>query len=219
MVRVNHPDGDYCIDRTEVTKGQYKEFFEDMEGNFSGQRPECSGNVTYDPRWCGSTYYIDDNLNFPVACVDWCDADAFCRWSGKRLCGRIGGGELQRDLAPNPEGEWYNACTAAGEFQPEGTCGADGSLGYARTVEVSAGCLGSAPPFDEVSYLVGNVAEWTAECGRPLLGSVDECIVNGGSFQDHFENPSRYVCTTKESYPRTYRRNIIGIRCCAEVTP
>ncbi|MBX3184931.1 MAG: SUMF1/EgtB/PvdO family nonheme iron enzyme [Polyangiaceae bacterium] len=220
MVRVNHPDGDYCIDRTEVTKGQYKVFLDEMEGDYSGQRTECVGNTTYGFRDCNSTYYPNDNPNAPVACTDWCDADAFCRWSGKRLCGRIGGGDLRFSYESSLESEWYNACTAAGEFQPPGSCGGDASGTYLSWLEVTGtGCLGSVPPFDQVTHLVGNVREWTAECHRPILSLEDECVANGAGFTDYNRTPSRYVCTNKVSYVRFEQRNDVGIRCCAEVTP
>jgi hypothetical protein len=50
-------------------------------------------------------------------CVDWCDAHAYCKPVGKRLCGKIGGGpNLYADYASASSSEWYRACSSGGSF-------------------------------------------------------------------------------------------------------
>jgi Sulfatase-modifying factor enzyme 1 len=59
----------------------------------------CAWNTSFQPESSGSdclnVWLIFDLVNAPanpVACVDWCDAFAYCRSIGKRLCGAFGGG-------------------------------------------------------------------------------------------------------------------------------
>ncbi|MBN1605630.1 MAG: hypothetical protein JW940_03315 [Polyangiaceae bacterium] len=57
----------------------------------------------------------------PQVCVDWCDAYAYCKGVGKRLCGEIGGGPTDfgayADVNQDP---WYNACTSHGARSSSG---------------------------------------------------------------------------------------------------
>ncbi len=91
----------YCIDQREVTRGEYKAFLDAKAGDVKGQPPGCAWNEGYAPvpdpedphgrygcptdSWALETY-----PDYPVVCVDICDAIAYCAWAGKRLCGVIG---------------------------------------------------------------------------------------------------------------------------------
>src|SRR5690606_8434471 len=123
MVRISHPSGDYCIDKTEATKGHYAQFRADKDGDYSGQASYCEWNVDYGQGNC-APYSPTDNPNFPAACMDWCDADAFCKWAGKRLCGKFGGGGNADAYAPGNPQEWTGACEAASPMLPEDSCNA-----------------------------------------------------------------------------------------------
>jgi eukaryotic-like serine/threonine-protein kinase len=57
----------YCIDKTEVTRGAYRKCVE---------AGACWSS-------CNSEY--DERLTHPVNCVSWAEADAYCKWAGKRL--------------------------------------------------------------------------------------------------------------------------------------
>lgn len=84
--------GTFCIDSTEVTNAQYGAFLDDAFAFDAGPPPAVCANVpTHLP---GCAYDPVGRANRPVRCVSWCDAWTFCKWSGKRLCGRIGGGPL-----------------------------------------------------------------------------------------------------------------------------
>jgi formylglycine-generating enzyme required for sulfatase activity len=137
MVEVPAPDGStYCMDRTEVTQGQYFMFLEakgaaptgSPRGDLTGQPEGCEHNIAFTPDTISGTcraefrvetafdYYHGNHPNHSVGCVDWCDAYMYCQWAGKRLCGRIGGGAL--DLEESTEAttsQWYNACSQGGK--------------------------------------------------------------------------------------------------------
>ena len=117
--------GAYCIDRAEVSKGQYNKF---LTANVlvQDQLDICKppANPSFVPRgaWPPATTPptsngLPYNLSLPVHYVDWCDAYAYCRWANKQLCGQINGGSVDPAKADSPDaGAWFNACSAQGTF-------------------------------------------------------------------------------------------------------
>lgn len=82
--------GTFKIDPTEVTRGQYLAFLEAKQSSTAGQPATCSWNNSFVPaaNWPPALAQYE----MPVNHVDWCDAVAYCSWSGGRVCGAIGGG-------------------------------------------------------------------------------------------------------------------------------
>src|SRR5690606_10229843 len=85
MLYVVHPQGDFCIDRTEVTSAHYK-LFVDAALDATQMPSPCDFKTTFVPRATGNNcapHHYDplDLPNRPVACVDWCDAKAYCEWA------------------------------------------------------------------------------------------------------------------------------------------
>ena len=109
--------------------------------------------------WCN----LHDPVGHPdaaAACIDWCDAAAYCQWAGKRLCGAIGGGETpEAKMFDAATDEWLYVCTNGGKSQyPYGNVGDASkcrqSPGAAReSVLAHPDCTGVEPPFSEVLNL------------------------------------------------------------------
>lgn len=80
MVRATTSKGTFCVDTTEVSNAQYAEF-------------SAATNEPAMPAYCKfkAAYSVANPLpaakDCPVVNVDWCDADQYCAWAGKRVCG------------------------------------------------------------------------------------------------------------------------------------
>ncbi|AGP39760.1 formylglycine-generating enzyme family protein [Sorangium cellulosum] len=216
--------GSYCIDQYEVTKQEYDVF---LQANpvLAGQPAECAGNV-YRPS--SGWPYADGRV--PVNYVDWCDAYAYCTYTGKHLCGRIGGGEnatAEFDVATRSE--WYNACSGQGvndypysdTYESNRCVGAESTAGISRKpgppapIPPTPTCNGGMTGLYNMS---GNVAEWENSCNA----TTGRCLVRGGS---QISDKDHLLCGVKAPEEGTKelpadRERLddddpnIGFRCC-----
>ena len=211
------PDGEdiaisnYTIGGTEVTYGQYGQFLAIAfdPGYLTGLLPaECAFKADFIP----DQWPVHPAPTIPVAGVDWCDAAAYCAWSGRRLCGAIGGGPAAlHDVQNAAANEWFRACSGGGVSNYPYGLNYDPSLcntkdaGFDQTVEVGilAGCEGGSPGLFDMS---GNVWEWTHACNDD-----GECQRRGGSY---FSDGPSSRCAINSVRARDHRNNNTGIRCC-----
>lgn len=215
------PGKDYCIDSTEVTQAQYEAFLA-TNPSTSGQGAFCAANGSYAPDQTQpgcATQPFDPGAhpNYPVSCVDFCDAVAFCKWAGKRLCGRIGAdaGPANYLGASALSDQWYVACSADGvraypygNAYDAGACKGVEKPGDAGRVNVGslATCEGGYPKLFDMS---GNVGEWGDACDV----DAGKCLVRGGGFT---ELASQLACSGVDGIPRLTPGVSFGFRCCAD---
>jgi len=220
MVKVTAADSSqYCIDSTEVTQAQYAEFVAAVTPDTFGQDAECAGNASFDWATSGPGVFpctaatIDPSTqpDYPMSCIDWCDAAAYCSWAGKRLCGQIGGGpNPYSNYAVATSSEWLNACSDGGAFTyPDGGTSAEACESPTpRVVASAAACEGAFPGVFDMG---GNVWEFENSCDT----TNGYCRLRGGSFgQVNDGNPLR--CDVAPSVDRDHVEANVGFRCCAE---
>jgi formylglycine-generating enzyme required for sulfatase activity len=137
----------FWIDRTEVTVAAYRACF---EAGACERPPRSSTTCTFD---------LDDP-QLPVSCVDWKQADAYCRFVRKRLPH-----EPEWEFAARgptrarfPWGGWQSSCGFANTLLREAT-GKTCTKG--RPSRVGAHPMGAS--MWGVLDLAGNVEEWTAD--------------------------------------------------------
>ena len=166
--------GSFCIDATKVTQKHYQEFLDDIKGVVPPQSPECFWNIDVSTVFA-NCYSLP---NHAAACRDWCDAQTFCKWAGKRLCGGIGGGAVSVGEAGVPsKSEWVSACTQGGTTSypwgnnPTNMCVCSGC---SMDVGAIATCKGATSPYDQVYDQLRAPREWINSCEQ---GS---CWVAGG---------------------------------------
>jgi formylglycine-generating enzyme required for sulfatase activity len=214
----------FCIDRTEVTSEAYAQLLtacSTLPCSGVSLPAVCSEKTSFAPDPSCISVIAEDHRSgdYPVACVDWCDAFAYCAFVGKRLCGP----EAAREATAT---EWVNACLdgSADNAYPYGAaydpckcngadltlvCGVPGESppASALPVETAFGCHGRAPIYD----LSGNVWEWQQECRNPGVPASD-CTVRGGSFNG---NADQLRCKAADSRPRLEGWDDVGFRCCS----
>jgi len=229
------PGGGFsCIDHAEVRNVDYKAFV-DAQANTSGQIAACTLNSSYVPDATGQCNQYDpvNKPNLPIACVDWCDAAAFCKWDGKHLCGKLGGGSnAPADFADAAKSAWYRACSHAGtlDFPYGNVYSGDNCVGLDNTAvhplaTPFTSCVGG---YDGLYDMSGNVAEWEDSCNASTDLS-DQCLVRGGSYLDTNVSvgtaPSLQCNSNVHGSPkmatkaRSTRSPEIGFRCCSEAVP
>jgi len=225
------------VDRTEVTTEQYRQFMDATDPPLPD--PErCLWKSEFSPGVDGTSECATEARSLqndagapdlPARCVDWCDAEAFCRWQGKRLCyTNIGASALWE--GPRILEEWGAACSGPAE-QPL-PYGETGELGVCN-IDNQAYCdayfqtCAALPPgaFEDCGYqggpvdMIGNVSEWVFACARDDgTGPVEDepCFSLGGSFDDALDD---VTCFTRlHSAPRGALSPARGFRCCMDLT-
>jgi formylglycine-generating enzyme required for sulfatase activity len=219
------PGPSYCIDTTEVTNAQYKVFLASIADAGAPSQPVCcsSWNTTFVP---SQGWPATGKDGYPVAYVDWCDALAFCKWAGKRLCGGIGAtvpSYSNNDYKDATKDQWYNACSSGAVYKytwgnaPDPAPFPCNGAQYLANETVSTGSLGSCqsplPNYSGIFDLSGNVAEWEdlcSECTSP--GNTTNCNLRGGDF----DTVSALACDFGGGHSRDFKDDVIGFRCCAD---
>ncbi|MES1171922.1 MAG: SUMF1/EgtB/PvdO family nonheme iron enzyme [Bacteroidota bacterium] len=226
LTRVRWSDGiAFCIDATEVTNAQYSEFLA-AKPAAGTQSARCTWNQSFTPATKSTNgpacppFDAAARKDHPVVCVDWCDADAYCRWAGKRLCQTPGGGTVKNWTGKNAS-EWVIACTAdAARNYPYGTAPEMGRCvdrAYPSTtpglqpVKAAAMCEGGVPGLFDAS---GNAWEWQDDCAEQSTdGRGDACSPLGGSFSSETPNAA---CISGAPFFREQVAGDTGFRCCAD---
>ena len=220
LVELKSPAGvHYCMDATEVTFAQYGEF---LATKPDGAKVEGSCQYVIfdydDPVHPNCIQGLDKVADAPARCVSWCAAREYCKWAGKRLCGRIGGGPISTKAGEDDDAnlsQWYNACSAGGlrDFPygasyVGGACnGADFGKGAPLSAGSATACEGGYPSLRDMS---GNVWEWEDSCSA-ATGASDLCRIRGGSFS---QSGPTLGCSADSSLARGDSGKSVGFRCC-----
>ncbi len=201
-----HVDG-FWLDRTEVTKAQFREFLLAVPAWQHDALPPTAHTGHYLEGWTGATF-AQGEAQRPVAFVTWPSARAFCQWAGKRLPTEL-------------EWEWAARGGTEGEF-PWGNEAPDAS-------RVNWGASGIGAPADVGRYapnghglhdMAGNVWEFTADVWMSPESVADRTIeapsaatrfvIRGGSFGAGAINlRTRY----RDSHPAGNAVAHVGFRC------
>jgi cysteine-rich repeat protein len=151
----------YAIDKTEVTVAAYVACVQAGGCTTNGLGDSCSK--------VSATYTNPAKINHPINCVTWEQADAYCKWAGKRL---------------PTEAEWERAARGGCDTLP-GNCGTSmrtypwgedlptcaqaktSNCGDWTTVAVGSTSPAGDSPYG-LSEMIGNVHEWTADYDGPF---------------------------------------------------
>jgi sulfatase modifying factor 1 len=218
MVRVSLRDdaGSFCIDALEVTNAQFNDFLRDPNQAFEAP-PNCAGQQT--PRWDPTT--TPSELNLPAG-VNWCYAHAYCKWAGKRLCGKLGGGGPLNWLGCHQQSEWHYACENGtmrttfpyGDTEDASVCNThvDGGGTPLLPPQSKPGCRGITAPFDRIYDMSGNSNEYI-DCLERYDGSPGTVVAVGG----HVNNPvGTNDCRGANAFGMHTRWSVTAVRCCAD---
>jgi formylglycine-generating enzyme required for sulfatase activity len=232
----------FCMDKTEVTVAAYRHCEEEARNGVkcvpAPTTVSYSGYSADDvKRWSqlcnGRTDKTDRDMH-PVNCVDWNQADTYCRWAGGRLpteaeweytARGTDGRTYPWGEEPPPGPKLLNACGSECRAMGNHLGGAwaimyEADDGYESTAPVGKFPHGSSP-FGLLD-MAGNVWEWTADAYRrydpgkqsnpfwsPKDG--DARVRRGGSWFD--SEPRLVRAANRNVLAAASRYDFVGFRC------
>jgi formylglycine-generating enzyme len=143
----------FWVDRTEVTVSAYRAC---VDAHACSRPERNSATCTYDAG--------DGDL--PISCVHWRDADAYCRFAGKRLPGEVEWEYAAHGNLPVAF-PWGGASSCANAI----TLISDASGRSCANRPVRVGSHPSGASVFGVQDMAGNVEEWTADWYAESLGA------------------------------------------------
>ena len=203
----------FWILETEVTVGMFKAFVNDSGYKPKGNTPQVWNNTSKELEdnpslsWTNPGYEQDDN--YPVTCVSWDDAAAFCEWLSKKT-----GKSIQLPT----EAQWEYA-SRSGSIQ---THYVDGErCWYEKNSDNHPHPVGKKNKNAWGLYdMQGNASEWCAdwheeyknECLTDPKGPAngEKRVHRGGRWNSRIEN-CRFAY--RDSAIPAFRSNFIGFRC------
>lgn len=216
--------GEFSIDRTEVTVGQFRRFVDETGTVTAAERD--GGGLVYEAGWERKPGWVwlapfgspagDDE---PAVHVTFDEAAAFCAWAGKRLPQdaewEIAAYKESRAAPPAPlrTGVTYPYPTGP---EPEGAnclreCGPTPAIDYSARLSRGVGHarVGTTKVGVNGLYDMGaNVWEWTED------GGAQEKRTRGGSW---WYGASRMMAADRASKPRDMAVVYIGFRCAKDL--
>jgi len=201
----------FYIDRTEVTNAAYLAFVEE-----TGRSTPGSG-VDWAAKWAWTDGAPRPGTEGdPVFLVTWQDADAYCRWAGKRLPTEL---EWERAARGDDGRRWaWGDDWRDPEIRCNGFDGEGHPDGYAHVAPANSYPEG-ASPFGALN-MTGNVWEWVADpyVERPWEPGgepTDYRVVRGGSW--YTNNWYWMRASFRYFLPADEVSTIYGFRCAADL--
>ena len=197
---------DFYIARYPVTNQQFQRFLE-----VTGYWPSDAEAKRFLSHWRGKRF-PRGMADHPVVFVSWLDAQAYCRWAGRRL---------------PTEAEWEKAARGTdGRKYPWGKAKPTAEHANFGRARASTTPVGSSPagatPFD-IYDMAGNVGEWCEDTDDPRFylngpernprnttGQGERCVVRGGGWMYDARSLRTYA---RQSFQPTYRIGAVGFRC------
>jgi formylglycine-generating enzyme len=218
MVYVDLANDSFCISAYEVSRAEYLEFAKSVPldaGGIPADDSRCSWNTSV-----ASFDRLPGSDDKPVIDVDFCDALAYCKSRGGRLCGKRPSADTPMD---HKQSEWYAACSDDGRvtypYGNEFDASACAVLSPQRdasdpSTTIASGtpstCQGGVPG---LFNMLGNVMEWV---DYTLTDSADGNSQDSVRFVGGSYRQTDKPCLTTFGGPRSFRGGDLGIRCCAD---
>ena len=218
----------FCIDVRETSRAEYAAFLSTPAARTPVPRPMCDGKLDFVPGDgpdCASPFDAERDPPLPIACVDICDAVAYCAAAGKRLCGNANGNRLPAANRDNPAiDEWFAACSGRGaRRRPEGEGEGDAGAGVCNFASAGLEPVDARPHCttpEGLTQMSGNVAEWANVC---FQNGQRRCSVRGGEFGTQSSRfaacdiPDEGIDAVPPQFlPQLARSAGVGIRCCSD---